>query len=418
MNFLVFTDDWGRHPSSCQHLMRFFLEEEKGHHVIWMNTIGTRTPRLDWITFRRGLGKIFQWMKWKSVEESDFVDVRPMIYHPLMIPWFRRPVERKLNRFLLQRGIRRALKNVHGPVTAVTTLPITADLIPKTGRDSHITRWVYYCVDDWSKWPGADGKTMEMMEKELLQKVDFVISAGASLQERLKSYGRDSELLTHGVDLKHWGFCEDTEDPFSSAKHFPGEEYLGEKDPQAAVQKLPNDSYVKAFSSELERPFYTFWGLIDERLDVPMILRLANDISSGTIIIAGPDASRTVVSELSHPRIFLPGKLKYKELPQLAKCSDVLIMPYRDIPVTRQMQPLKMTEYLASGRAAVMRRLPACQTWAEAADLVEDAESFSQIAQLRAQTGLPEEQKNARKCIRFESWEEKSRKFEKMLLEQ
>ena len=40
---LVFADDWGRHPSSCQHLISRLLDR---HRVAWVNTVGMRPPRL------------------------------------------------------------------------------------------------------------------------------------------------------------------------------------------------------------------------------------------------------------------------------------------------------------------------------------------------------------------------------------
>src|SRR5207249_9223786 len=55
---LVFADDWGRHPSSCQHLARHLLAR---HRVVWVNTIGTRPPRLDRATLARGLEKLRHW---------------------------------------------------------------------------------------------------------------------------------------------------------------------------------------------------------------------------------------------------------------------------------------------------------------------------------------------------------------------
>ena len=47
---LVFSDDWGRHPSSCQHLVRHLLPRRR---VTWVNTIGMRPPRLDLATAKR-----------------------------------------------------------------------------------------------------------------------------------------------------------------------------------------------------------------------------------------------------------------------------------------------------------------------------------------------------------------------------
>ena len=56
--WLVFSDDWGRHPSSCQHLVRALLP---GQPVTWVNTIGTRPLRLDRATAKRGAEKLRGW---------------------------------------------------------------------------------------------------------------------------------------------------------------------------------------------------------------------------------------------------------------------------------------------------------------------------------------------------------------------
>ena len=63
---LVFSDDWGRHPSSCQHLMRQLLDR---YNVIWVNTIGTRAPRLDMATLSRAAGKLKSWIGPSSVAQ-------------------------------------------------------------------------------------------------------------------------------------------------------------------------------------------------------------------------------------------------------------------------------------------------------------------------------------------------------------
>ncbi len=55
---IVFSDDWGRHPSSCQHLITKILPRRS---VTWVNTIGTRPPGLNWSTITRGLGKLKSW---------------------------------------------------------------------------------------------------------------------------------------------------------------------------------------------------------------------------------------------------------------------------------------------------------------------------------------------------------------------
>jgi hypothetical protein len=87
-------------------------------------------------------------------------------------------------------------------------------------------------------------------------------------------------------------------------------------------------------------------------------------------------------------------------------------MPYADLPVTRAIQPLKLKEYLATGKPTVVRDLPAVRPWADCLDLVDTAESFSKAVRLRLAEGLPEQQQRARARLAAESWQEKARLFE------
>src|SRR5690606_18122418 len=110
---------------------------------------------------------------------------------PRMYPGFRTGWQRWLNARLLTRAVGAAIR---GPASscgaprrvAVTTLPITADLV---GRIAGIDRWVYYCVDDFSVWPGLDGDVMQTMERELVAKADAVVCVSEVLRERVRSMG-------------------------------------------------------------------------------------------------------------------------------------------------------------------------------------------------------------------------------------
>jgi hypothetical protein len=57
---LVFADDWGRYPLSCQNLIRHLLDR---HEVYWVNTIGTRSPRLNFAILMRPLKKLQHWLR-------------------------------------------------------------------------------------------------------------------------------------------------------------------------------------------------------------------------------------------------------------------------------------------------------------------------------------------------------------------
>ncbi len=371
--FVVFADDWGRHPSSCQHLVRQLLGQ---HEVLWVNTIGTRTPKLNRATLRRGVAKL---RDWTGATQSGTRPDGLHVANPTMWPWCRTAFDRSLNRRLLSRQLADAIRKLPRPVVAVTTLPIVADLVGVLPVD----RWVYYCVDDFSLWPGLDHAALRRSEEQLVKRVDVVIAVSETLQQKLEAAGRVSHLLTHGVDLDHWA---------------------------------GNESRVRPSEFDhLERPWIVFWGVIDRRLDAMFLSRLSGELNHGTIVLVGPQSDPDPAIT-SCGRVVLMPPLAYEQLPALARRSDVLIMPYVDVGVTRAMQPLKMKEYMATGRPVVLRDLPATREWGDCADLADSPDSFSRAVRLRLATGLPLEQKIARHRLADEGWAAKARQFEQIVL--
>lgn len=371
---LVFSDDWGRHPSSCQHLVRQLLANRNAH---WVNTIGMRPPRFDAATLRRGIQKLSDWSR-RSADSGPEVPSGLTVHNPKMWPWVRRSFDRRFNRSLLLAQLRRVTAQCSRPPIAITTLPIVADLMGRLP----VARWIYYCVDDFSEWPGLDRGPLEFMERKVVRRADALISVSEKLQQRLAHWGRSSGLLTHGVELEHW-----------NATH--GQPML-------------------EWTAALERPLLVYWGLIDARMDAGIIVRTAADMSKGTLLLVGPQQNPDP-AVYAHPRVRRMPALDYHDLPRLAFAADLLIMPYADLPVTRAMQPLKLKEYLATGKPVVSRDLPAVREWADCLDLAPDAESFSATVQRRLSTGATASQLASRRRLSRESWRAKAAAFEQWL---
>ena len=198
---LVFADDWGRHPSSCQHLVGHLLDR---HEVWWVNTIGMRRPRLDRATVSRGLEKLRQWLGPAGPRGRDEAraPTHPDLHvlNPRMWPSFGSGLERRINRELLVRQLAPHLAAMPEPPIVVTTIPIVADLVGRLP----VRRWVYYCVDDFAEWPGLDGPTLRAMEERLIDRVDVLIAVSPNLREKLGRRRQPVHLLTHGVDLEFW----------------------------------------------------------------------------------------------------------------------------------------------------------------------------------------------------------------------
>jgi glycosyltransferase involved in cell wall biosynthesis len=371
-SLLVFSDDWGRHPSSCQHLIRQLLGR---YQVYWVNTIGTRRPRLDLATLRRAGEKLRHWVRRRPAEAGPSRQEGPCVLSPRMWPWFGSSLSRRINRFLLVRQLRPLLSSLSEPAVAITTIPIVADLVGALP----VRHWVYYCVDDFSTWPGLDSRPLRRMEDDLVRRVDRALAVSETLQQKLAGMGRRGPLLTHGVDVDFWRGGADG----------------------APLPQLEG----------LERPLVVFWGAIDQRMDLAFVRHLADGLGRGTVVLAGPEDSPA--PDLTGLKgVVRVGVLPFATLPCLAEESSVLIMPYADLPVTRAMQPLKLKEYLATGKPVVVRALPATRDWADCADLADTPESFVVAVRRRLESGVPEEQRAARGRLAGESWAEKARQFE------
>ncbi len=384
-SLLVFSDDWGRHPSSCQHLVRNLLDR---YPVLWVNTIGTRAPHFDLQTVKRVSEKLCQWSsarlftKGKRISRASDSEtaVHPnlTVINPGMWPWFSSGSDRKLNRWLLSSQLKPVIAKLPQPIIGLTTIPITADLSDAMLVD----RWVYYCVDDFSQWPGLDRDTLRRMDRTMIHRADSLLAVSETLQEMIAGEGRTSVLLTHGVDVDFWNYSSDTN---------TNSELLG----------VPGPTIV-------------FWGVIDRRMDAAFLRQLSLDMKDGTILLIGPQQDPDpAILGLANVRTMPPQPLA--SLPGIAQQASVLVMPYADLPVTRAMQPLKLKEYLATGKPVVVSRLPSTEAWRDCLDVAATPAEFSQLVRTRMQHGIPESQMTARTRLGRESWKSKAGILEDVL---
>jgi glycosyltransferase involved in cell wall biosynthesis len=368
---LVLSDDWGRHPTSCQHLIRHLLPR---YAVWWVNLIGMRRPGLNLLTLRRGRDKLLQWL---SPRRPSGRAAGPRVHNPLIWPSFRSRLDRWLNRQVLRRSLTRLIEEMPAPPVAITTQPTVADLVGRLP----VRHWVYYCVDDFTAWPGLDHEAVRRLEQRLIDRADRLIASGDNLRQRIRQRGREADLLTHGFDPGLW------RRPAAAGPDWGG----------------------------LERPLIVFWGLIDRRLDLAWLTQLAGDLTQGTIVLAGPEADPDPALA-SLPRVVRLGALPYEQLPALGRAAAVLVIPYADLAATRAMQPLKLKEYLATDRPVVARDLPGLEGWRDCLDSVSTAVEFSRAVRLRLARGLAPGQAQSRARLAQESWSAKAARFEELAI--
>ncbi len=335
--FLVFSDDWGEHPSSCQHIFKHIIKQ---YPVIWVNTIGMRIPHFTKKDIRKAFKKLKRMFLTASKGRASLeIPVNLSVLQPFMFP-YNRGLFRKFNRFSVIRSVKKELarREIKSPIL-VTTVPNSCDYIGAFTERCV----VYYCVDDFANWPGHNKNLILEMEKKLINKTDIFIATSEELYSKLSRHSKFVYLLSHGVDL----------------------------------EKFNQASPSKEFSN-LPKPNVGYVGLIDERLDWDLLYFLAKSLRDINFVFVGKLESNI---ERSFPNMFFIPPITYEKVPSVLKSLDVLILPYRVNDFTQTLNPLKLKEYLASGRPIVGSSLKEIEKWSPFVKVAKNPQEWIEALQ-------------------------------------
>ncbi len=175
------------------------------------------------------------------------------------------------------------------------------------------------CMDELSMFDFAPPELVQL-EAELLERADVVFTGGASLYEAKRSKHRNIHCFPSSVDVQH----------FSQARK---------------SGRDPKDQ------ASIAGPRLGYAGVIDERMDLPLIAGIAEAHPEWQLVMVGPV---TKIEESQLPRAenihYLGGK-PYTELPSYLRGWDVGLLPFAMNRSTQFISPTKTPEYLAAGLA-------------------------------------------------------------------
>jgi glycosyltransferase involved in cell wall biosynthesis len=215
---------------------------------------------------------------------------------------------RLLNRYLTIAGVEPVLW-YYTPMSLSFTDHLDAPLI------------VYDCMDELSAFRGAPPELVER-EKRLMKRADLVFTGGYSLYESKRRHHAHAHPFPSSVDLGH----------FRAAR---------------TITQDPPDM------ADIPHPRLGFYGVIDERLDIELVDKIAEARPDWHIMLVGPIVKIDPKSLPQRPNIHYPGPKVYDELPQYLGSWDVALMPFAINESTRFISPTKTPEYMAGGRPVV-----------------------------------------------------------------
>ncbi len=357
-DIVCFSNDWGGDPLSKIHLMRILARENR---VLWVNSLGNRTPRATRRDARRVVNKLRAAAGGLTQPEPGLHVLAPL-YWPTYGPEAVR-VNGRLVRFQVLRAMKRL--GMRRPISW-SFLPSAAPVAGELGEELV----VYHVVDEFSAFSDASPRVPEL-EQELLAKSDLVIASSEGLRASKSALNSRTVLVRHGVDHAH----------FAKAL-----------DPSTVV---PEDL------ARLPGKVIGFFGLIADWVDLELVRAVADAHPTASVVLIGEVA--TSLAPLAGARnAHLLGRQPYSSLPGYCRGFDVALTPFRLNELALKASPLKAREYVAAGLENVctdlpeLRAIPGCTIARSAVEFV------AQVGRALSSAGGRRERSE---LMRHESWE-------------
>ncbi|MBN1341046.1 MAG: glycosyltransferase [Phycisphaerae bacterium] len=364
-NIICIASNWFYDPTSKHQVMKVLAER---NHVLWVNYHGSRKVQASAADLRTAFKRLGEVLAGPQRVQPNITVLTPMV-----LPLPGSGLARRLNRRLLVRQIRRALRRL--PDRPVQLWSFAPDVAYLAGQ-FHEECLLYYCVDEFSEFAGYDAPTIRSLEKELIDRSDLVVTTSTRLQETKAPLHERTVLVPHGVDREHFARATD---------------------PATAI---PDDV------ADLPHPILGFFGLIQEWVDLELIAEVARRKPDWSIVMIGELRVQTLpVAETGN--LHLLGRRPYESLPGYCKAFDVGLIPFRASELTRNVNPIKLREYLAAGLPVVSTPLPEVVAYEPLVEIADGADAFVAACRRALDANGPDQVARRQAAMARETWQAK-----------
>ncbi len=175
---------------------------------------------------------------------------------------------------------------------------------------------------------------------------------------------------------------------------------------------LATGSYSTLPQIESIRNRIGYFGTISSWFDWEIVIGLVDCIEDIEIHLWGPVDSKPP----THERVFLHGQIEHSLVVQKMLACEILIMPFRVTPLIEGVDPVKLYEYIATGRTAVSIRYAELDhfgallnTYSSLNDLIEI------VSDSRHRSGISENERSL--FVSQNTWIRRAEELERALIE-
>lgn len=198
------------------------------------------------------------------------------------------------------------------------------------------SRMVYDCMDHHEGF-GNVSEELLALERSLLHDADLTITTSEYLDQIVAGQTKNSVVIRNAGEFEHFA-------------------------------KRPTSIY----RDQQGRKVIGYYGAIAEWFDQDLVEAIATRFSQCRILLVGADTANAKHRLGRLPNVEFVGEVPYAKLPYYLYGFDVCLLPFKVIPLTLATNPVKVYEYLSSGKSVVTVDLPEMKQFG---DLIKVADS-------------------------------------------
>ena len=203
------------------------------------------------------------------------------------------------------------------------------------------SRLVYDCID-YHQGFDLNNRFSMQLEKQLLSDAQLTISTSSWLNEFVAPYAKHRVLIPNACEYEYF-----TKVPDSIYRDSQGRRVIG------------------------------YYGAIADWFDLDLVEFVARQHKDCSVLLIGADSvnAKKRLSELHN--VTFKGEVPYSELPHYLHGFDVCLLPFKVTPLTLATNPVKIYEYLCSGKPIVTVNLPEIAQFEELVYSADSKDDFS-----------------------------------------
>lgn len=258
--------------------------------------------------------------------------------------------------------------------------PLLADCLGELKE----TKTVFDAVDNWLWHQSYQNKPklLAQLNKNyqlIAQKADVIFTVSQDLLELFPVH-KNIHWIANGVEIEHFSQAENIAEPIINLPH----------------------------------PIIGYHGVIQNRLDLDILEEIAKQFTTGSLVLIGPTwpmylakirpKSIEKARLAKYPNVHFLKAVPYSELPRYIAGFDVGIIPHKKTKFTETMNPLKLYEYLASGKPIVATPIAGIEQFPHLIKTASAKEEFCQQIKQALSENNPALIKQRQDAVSAYSW--------------